>query len=126
MKEKVLLVAALTGAIALSACSKPADKPADAAAPAATADAAKPADAPAATNVADGVTGVKECDDYLNKVMACFNDKIPEAQRGAMKAALEQSKSQWAAVADKSALAAQCKSAAEQAKSAYAAFGCTL
>ena len=140
MKWNVLFRAA-AAALALAAC-KPADTPADAVEPAveaAPADAAAtpadataaPADATAAPAAAasDTVTagtGVPECDAYLEKVYACIADKVPEAQRDMMKQGIEQSKSSWAAVTDKAALAAQCKTAMDQAKASFGAMGCTF
>ena len=139
MKLNVLFLAA-AAALALAAC-KPADKPADAVEPAveaAPADAAAaPADAaaaavdaaaapaPAGDTVTAG-TGVPECDTYLEKVYACIADKVPEAQRDMMKQGIEQSKSSWAAVTDKAALTAQCKTAMDQAKASFGAMGCTF
>lgn len=135
MKLNVLFLAAVA-TLALAAC-KPADKPADAAAPATEAaapameatapavDATAAAAAPAAATVNAG-TGVPECDTYLEKVYACISDKVPEAQRDMMKQAIEQSKTSWSAVTDKTALAAQCKTAMEQAKASYGAMGCTF
>ena len=139
MKLNVLFLAA-AAALALTAC-KPADKPADAVEPAveaAPADAAAtpadaaaaPADAAAAPAAAGDTvtagTGVPECDAYLEKVYACIADKVPEAQRDMMKQGIEQSKSSWAAVTDKAALAAQCKTAMDQAKASFGAMGCTF
>ena len=139
MKLNVLFLAA-AAALALAAC-KPADKPADAVEPAveaAPADAAAtpadataaPADAAAAPAAAGDTvtagTGVPECDTYLEKVYACIADKVPEAQRDMMKQGIEQSKSSWAAVTDKAALAAQCKTAMDQAKASFGAMGCTF
>ena len=139
MKLNVLFLAA-AAALALAAC-KPADKPTDAAEPAveaAPADAAAtpadaaaaPADAAAAPAAAGDTvtagTGVPECDAYLEKVYACIADKVPEAQRDMMKQGIEQSKSSWAAVTDKAALAAQCKTAMDQAKASFGAMGCTF
>ena len=139
MKLNVLFLAA-AAALALAAC-KPADKPADAAAPAveaAPADtaaaptdaAAAPVDAAAAPAAAGDTvtagTGVPECDTYLEKVYDCIADKVPEAQRDMMKQGIEQSKSSWAAVTDKAALAAQCKTAMDQAKASFGAMGCTF
>jgi hypothetical protein len=80
----------------------------------------------AAEKVADGTTGVPECDNYMNKVMACIKEKIPAEQRSAMEQAINQSKDQWAAIPDKAALAQTCKAATEQAKTAYAAMGCSF
>ena len=139
MKLNVLFLAA-AAALALAAC-KPADKPTDAVEPAveaAPADAAAtsadaaaaPADAAAAPAAAGDTvtagTGVPECDAYLEKVYACIADKVPEAQRDMMKQGIEQSKSSWAAVTDKAALAAQCKTAMDQAKASFGAMGCTF
>ena len=138
MKFNILALAALT-TLALAAC-KPADKPVDAAAPAADTAAAPAADAaaapaatpavdPSAVPAADTVTagtGVPECDTYLEKVYACISDKVPEAQRDMMKQGIDQSKASWASVTDKTALAAQCKTAMEQAKTSFGAMGCTF
>ncbi|KRA41895.1 hypothetical protein [Pseudoxanthomonas sp. Root630] len=133
MKFNCLALAALT-TLALSAClqheetAPAADAPA-AEAPADTAtatDAATDATAIAASDTVNAGTGVAECDQYLEKVYACISDKVPEAQRDMMKQGIEQSKAGWAAVTDKSALAAQCKTAMDQAKTAYAAMGCSF
>jgi hypothetical protein len=131
----LFLVAAAT--LALAAC-KPAEKPAEetpaaetAPAAEATPPAAEPAapaaTAPAATaDTATASTGVPECDTYLEKVYACISDKVPEAQRAAMKQGIEQTQSGWSTVTDKTALAAQCKTAMEQAKTSFGAMGCTF
>ena len=132
MKFNVLTLAALT-ALALAAC-----KPADDAVPATDA-AVEPAavEAPATTeavaaattdavDAVDAGTGVAECDQYLEKVYACISDKVPEAQREMMKQGIEQSKAGWSAITDKTALAAQCKTAMDQAKTAYSAMGCSF
>lgn len=127
MKFNALFLAA-TAAIALVAC-KPADKPVEATAAAVETPApeATPAAAPvASTDTVNAGTGVPECDQYLEKIYACISDKVPEAQRDMMKQGIEQSKAGWAAITDKSALAAQCKTAMDQAKAAYGAMGCTF
>ena len=134
MKFNILALAALT-TLALAAC-----KPADDAAPAADAPMVEaPATAAAdpvttdtaatsttATDTVEAGTGVAECDQYLEKVYACISDKVPEAQRDMMKQGIEQSKASWSAITDKTALAAQCKTAMDQAKTAYAAMGCSF
>lgn len=131
MKFNILALAALT-TLALAAC-KPADEATPAAdapvveAPAASGDGATaPAAVAATADTVDAGTGVAECDQYLEKVYACISDKVPEAQRDMMKQGIEQSKASWSAVTDKTALAAQCKTAMEQAKTAYAAMGCSF
>lgn len=113
-------IALLLGVALLAGCSKKEEAPkAEASAAATTAGAST-------TNVADGLTGVPECDDYMNKVMACIKDKVPEAQRATLEQAVNQSKAQWAAVTDKAALAQSCKAALDQAKASYGAMGCTF
>lgn len=76
------------------------------------------------TKVADGSTGVSDCDEYIEKVKACINERVPEAQRGIMEQSMDQVTAQWATIGDKSALAKSCKMALEQAKASYAAMGC--
>ena len=124
MNFNILALAALT-TIALAAC-KPAEEATPVAdAPAVEAPAATEAVA-ATTDTVEAGTGVPECDQYLEKVYTCISDKVPEAQREMMKQGIEQSKAGWAALTDKTALAAQCKTAMDQAKTAYAAMGCSF
>lgn len=118
MKTKSLIA---LGALALiSACGKseaPAEKKENAA-----------AEAPVASGNTAAVaeTGVAECDEYLNKVMACIKDKVPEAQRKMIEDGIKQSKASWAAVPDKTQLAATCKQAMDQAKTQFGAMGCSF
>ncbi|MNM57418.1 hypothetical protein D3C81_686170 [compost metagenome] len=121
MKIKVLTIAVVT-LLSLAACKKAETPAADAAA---TTPAAEVTPAPSTDTVQAG-TGVAECDQYLEKVYACISDKVPEAQRDMMKQGIEQSKSAWNGIADKTALAAQCKTAMEQAKTSFGAMGCTF
>lgn len=128
MKTQLLILAAV-GTLALAGCKK-ADTPAPGA------PAANPATAPAAaaaevtpapsTDTVKAGTGVPECDQYLEKVYACISNKVPEAQRDMMKQGIEQSRSAWAGVTDKTELANQCKTALEQAKTSFGAMGCTF
>ena len=115
----------------LTACGE--NKTADAAATdaAATTEASAPAApaADAAAPAADGAqvsTGVPECDEYVNKVMACVRDHIPEAQRAMIEQGINQTRSSWAAVSDKAQLANACRTAMDQAKASYAAMGCSF
>jgi hypothetical protein len=114
-----MLAAALMGALALSACSKT-DKPA-------ASDEGKPAAeqkaADAGGSSAAG-TGVAECDDYLTRLKACIDNKMPAAARDQVRQGLEQTRSAWAAIADKGALANACKQATETARASYKAMGC--
>jgi len=128
VKTQLLILAAI-GTLALAGCKKaetPAtDAPAATPAAAPAAAAAEVTPAPATDTVKAG-TGVPECDQYLEKVYACISDKVPEAQRDMMKQGIEQSRSAWAGVTDKTELANQCKTALEQAKTSFGAMGCTF
>ena len=122
--------------LALAACQKQ-PEPAKPAAPAATtAPATPPAAAPvtpppaatAAPATADAV-GVPECDNYINKYMACVSGKVPEASRAQLQASLDQMRQAWkqaaATDAGKASLAQACTAANDAAKSSMSAFGCT-
>lgn len=119
MKFDILALVAMT-TLALVACT-----PGDDAAPVADAPAIE-APGAATTDTVEAGAGVAECDQYLEKVYACVSDKVPEAQRDLMKRGIEQSKANWAAVTDKTALAAQCKTAMDQARTAYAGMDCSF
>lgn len=119
MKTNALVVAALgtLAALTLLACSgAPKSEP--------------PAAAAGAASTTAGEFGVKECDDYLNAVIACIDAKAPEAARAMLRQSLEQSKAAWKQAAStpqgKAGLAMGCQQAREAAKASYAAYGCTL
>ncbi|WP_282271419.1 hypothetical protein [Stenotrophomonas sp. PS02298] len=124
MKTQLLILAAI-GTLALAGCKKAETPATDAPAAAPAAAAAEVTPAPA-TDTVKASTGVPECDQYLEKVYACISDKVPEAQRDMMKQGIEQSRSAWAGVTDKTELANQCKTALEQAKTSFGAMGCTF
>jgi len=129
---------------ALAACKKE-EAPVDAAAPAdsASVGATVPADTTAtdatdpaavtpaadATLAADS-TGVKECDDYLTKYMACLNDKVPAASRTVMQQGVDQMRTSWKQAAmtpeGKAGLAQACTAASDGAKVSMKAFGCDM
>lgn len=125
--NKLLIAIALCAALA--ACKKDDAAPADAAATPAT-DAAAPADAtaPAADAMAPAADAAaadaaaapvaaglpQECEDYLNRAKACFAKSGGNAAAAAFQNAVDQSKAQWEAMADKSGLPAACKSANDQ------------
>ena len=77
-----------------------------------------------------GKIGVPECDDYIAKYEACLSNKVPEAGRAQMKTAFDQVKSTWRQAAatpqGKAGLAAGCKAATDQARTAMKAYGCTF
>jgi curli biogenesis system outer membrane secretion channel CsgG len=107
MKKLCILFAACA---VLAACDKK-DTPApQAAAPAAATQPATPAAAPQATAASTSLP--KECDDYIARVKACVTKAGGAAAQ--FEQALEQSKAQWNAVADKSQLVAGCKAANDQ------------
>jgi hypothetical protein len=124
--------ALVAAALVTAACadSKPAAAPATTA-PAATvapATTAPAATAPAAT-VASSEFGVPECDEYMNKWMACVDSKVPAEHRGMYKSAIEQSKSSWKAAAStpqgKQGLATACTQQLAATKQALSAYNCS-
>jgi predicted lipid-binding transport protein (Tim44 family) len=141
MKIKLLFLSILA-AFALAACDNKSDSsttaatstPAPAAAPAepaaAPAEPAAPAAEPAAAAAEPAATadstGVAECDEYLEKVLACYEQHIPAGQREAMVSGLDQVKAGWAQIEDKSALAEACKQAMDAAKQQFGAMGCSF
>jgi hypothetical protein len=94
-----------------------------------------PATQAPATTVAAAATGaaefgVPECDDYINKYVACIDSKVPEAGRAMIRQQLDQTKAQWKQAAStpegKAGLAAGCKAATDAARTAMAAYGCAF
>jgi hypothetical protein len=114
-----------TATLATDPAAAPATDPAAAAA--APADATAPA---ADAALAADSTGVKECDDYLTKYMACLNDKVPAASRTAMQQSIDQMRTSWKAAAatpaGKAGLAQACTAASDGAKASMKAFGCEM
>ena len=87
------------------------------------------ASTPASTTASTGEKiGVAECDEYIAKVEACLA-KVPAAGQPAVKSSLDAMRSSWKAAAatpqGKAGLAAGCKAALDQAKTNYAAYGCS-
>ena len=74
-------------------------------------------------------SGVPECDDYIAKLEACLNSKVPEAFRGAFKAQAEALKKEWKDAAatpyGKAGLAVSCKAASDAAKTSLSAYNCS-
>jgi hypothetical protein len=72
--------------------------------------------------------GVAECDEYIAKVEACLA-KVPAAGQPAVKSSLDTMRTSWRQAAStpqgKAGLAAGCKAALDQAKTTYAAYGCS-
>jgi hypothetical protein len=120
MMNKLVIAIALCAALA--ACNKEEAAPAaDTAAPAADAaaapatDTAAPAADAAATAAAPTDSGLpQECEAYLNRAKACFAKSGGNAAANAFQQAVDQSKAQWEAMADKTGLPAACKQADEQ------------
>ncbi len=122
MKNRIL-AATILAVLAVAGCRK-ADTPAEPATPAVPPPAAVTA-APVADSVSAS-TGVPECDQYLEKIYACLSDKLPEAQRDMVKQNIEQSRNAWQGSTDKTAIAAQCRTALEQARASFGPMGCSF
>jgi len=92
-----------------------------------------PAASPAATTTTasnTGEIGVPECDAYLKAMEACVHDKVPAAARQTFETTLANSKKLWhdqaANPQTKSALAAACKTAHDNARTTMKAYNCTF
>ena len=74
--------------------------------------------------------GVPECDEYIAAYDACVSGKVPELARAQYKTALDQMRTSWKKLADnpqtKPSLAAACKQATEQARTAMKSYNCTF
>ena len=72
--------------------------------------------------------GVAECDDYIAKMRACLDDKVPAASRDMFKKTFDDSMKAWQEAAKteagKSGLAAGCKAALDAAKTSMSSFNC--
>lgn len=79
------------------------------------------------TVAGDGATGVRECDEFLERYEACLSQVPPEA-RGGMQAALETWRATWTTMArsptTRGNLAPICARTAENAMAALAQYDC--
>ncbi|MGE8639637.1 MAG: DUF5339 family protein [Achromobacter sp.] len=126
----ILMLAASVGVLA--GCNKSDEK---AAPPAASTTPAPTATPPASTTPAPTATTPPtastapsvpaECEAYLAKVNACM-DKLGSSNPAAasIKQQLESAKSQWAAIPDKTQLAAQCKQSSDLFAQSASQMGC--
>lgn len=125
MQRRSTLAVVSLLALGLAACGGAKQDTAAPAKPAGTTQQA----APATTTAAVSDFGVPECDDYINKYLACIDSKVPEAGRAMVRQQLEATKAQWKQAAStpqgKQGLAMGCKAASDAAKQAMAAYGCT-
>lgn len=78
----------------------------------------------------DDAIGVVQCDEYLAKVAACINEKVPEAQRTLLRTSVSQEYATWkealANPVHRAALPQACAIAEDQAKDEYARYGCAM
>ena len=118
IERKTLGILALAAAAVLMAgCDKKDDKAATPAAPSTSAPASSSSTTPpAATTPAPSSSAATpaECEAYVAKVNACM-DKLGNGNPAvaSFKQQMEAAKAQWAAVTDKTQLAAQCKQASD-------------
>jgi hypothetical protein len=73
--------------------------------------------------------GIPECDEYLNKYMACVETKVPAETRTMMKQQLDATRDAWQKAATtpeaKAGLATSCTQALASVKQAMASYNCT-
>jgi hypothetical protein len=129
-----LCVAVILLAVALVACKKLAgkaeEKSEDQAAQSKSEQQAaqsKSADEQAAAASGDQI-GVPACDEFLKKYEDCVTEKVPQAQREALKAGMKQWRDAWKQAAatpvGKAGLEAACKQQLEASKQSMSAWGC--
>lgn len=74
--------------------------------------------------------GVVQCDEYLAKVAACINEKVPEAQRLQLRTDVSAEYATWkealANPTHRAALPQACTIAQELARDEYARYGCAM
>lgn len=133
MLTRVCLLLCLVCAIVLTGCSK--SEPTNAAnatggnANKATTATTPTTTAPTTASAGEKI-GVPECDEYLTNYDACVSSKVPEVARAQYKTAIEQTRASWRKLAEnpqtKATLAAACKTAAEQSRTAMKSYNCTF
>lgn len=86
------------------------------------------ASSPKSETASTGTIGVPECDDYIAKLEACLNSKVPEAARGSFRTSAEALRKSWVDAAatpqGKAGLAVGCKAATDAAKISLSAYNC--
>jgi ABC-type enterochelin transport system substrate-binding protein len=132
MISKLSLLLCAIFAIVLVGCSKSDTNTNGSATTANSNKAAASSTTPASTtaSTAGDKIGVPECDEYLTAYDACVNSKVPEAVRAQYKTSFDQVRASWRKLAEnpatKGTLAAACKTATEQARTAMKSYGCTF
>lgn len=134
IQRKIIGILALAASVGvLAGCNKSDEKPVPPAA--STAPATPPATTPAPMTPAPSATTPPatsstasvpaECEAYLAKVSACM-DKLGSSNPAAasIKQQLDSAKSQWAAIPDKTQLAAQCKQSSDLFAQSATQMGC--
>jgi hypothetical protein len=123
MKSRASIMSLLV--LVLGACGGQAPPP-----PATQPAASAPATTTLAPAASDAEFDVPECDNYINKYLACVESKVPESARVTMREQLEQTRKHWRDAASnaegRAALAAGCRAATDGAKAAMASYGCTF
>lgn len=83
-----------------------------------------------ATNAADNVVGIFQCDDYLAKVNICIHERVPADHRAALAAEAHQMFTTWKEAAanpeHRATLPQACSITHDVAKQELARFGCAL
>lgn len=124
MPTKTFLALCLLGAFVLIGCSKTETMTNSNS----TSNSNKTASTTSTTSSSGDKIGVPECDDFIAKYEACVSGKVPEMVRAQFNTAMKTWKDTWRQAAStpegKAGLAAACKQAAEQQKTAMKPYGC--
>jgi hypothetical protein len=80
------------------------------------------------TSAADEEIGVNECDDYVRKVNACLDAKVPADEQPAIRFQLDSQKTKWGKMAldaaQRDTLPTECKAAATLGAQSMEKYGC--
>ena len=133
MSKSLLLMLCIVIGLLVLACSRQetnrnAESPASASSPA-PAGTPRAANANTTTASAEKV-GVAECDNFITAYESCVSSKVPEAQRGPLRAAVSTWRTEWKRMADnpqtRAGLVAACKRQMESARTQLKAYNCTF
>ena len=132
MSKSLLLMLCLVIGLLVLACNKY-ETNRNAAAPAAATSPVPAGTARTNANTATATAekvGVAECDAFITAYESCVSSKVPEAQRGPLRAAVTTWRTEWKRMADnpqtRAGLVAACKRQMESARTQLKAYNCTF
>ena len=128
MKCTRLVALAAVAMIGLAACETKEHADAEMHAVSKAKDVARQTSAQSDISAADEEFGIPECDDYVRKMNACINDKVPADEQSALRFQLGSTKRTWQKESldpsQRDSLASECRDAASLAARSTEQYGC--